>query len=208
MSEEAAPFRRLAQGRAGVDILVTGIGPVNSRRALLAKLSQGNPTAVLTCGYAGGLNPALRTAEVVFSCDESLGLRERLLAAGAREGRFHCSERVVTTAAEKRVLRVTCGADAVEMESGPIRQVCCDRGLPAATVRVISDPADQDLPLDFNRLLTPDQRLDYAKLAGTILKSPARAAALLRLRKQTRLAGQALARVLAAVAVSRRDTLP
>ncbi len=156
LPDEAAPFRRAAGNQTGIEILVTGMGKRNSEQAVRQALSRFRPAAVLTCGYAGGLNPELKPGQVVFCCDESSGLGERLRTAGAREARFHCAERIAVTASAKKTLWEATGADVVDMESEVIRQVCQREGIPSATVRAISDSAEDDLPLDFNLLLTSD----------------------------------------------------
>jgi nucleoside phosphorylase len=169
---------------------------------------------VLTCGFAGGLNPDLKPGDVVFELTDRRGelhepqtekkigdsqsspLREKLLAAGAKPARFFCTDRIATTVAEKKKMRAETGADAVEMESAAIHAVCREQGIPCATVRVISDTADEDLPLDFNALAKPDISLDYGKLALAIAKSPGAIGALLKLRKRTRFAAEQLADML------------
>ena len=203
LKEEAAPFRKIAAGigsRRGhqVSILLTGIGRQNAERAIRAALAESRPSLVLTCGFAGGLEPKLTHGEVVFSTDDSQ-LKQRLLAAGAREGKIFCADRVAVTAEEKWSLWQKTGADAVDMESEIIRNICREQGIPSATVRVISDIAGEDLPLDFNALSKPDQSLDFAKLALAVLMSPGKIPALLRLQKQTSSAAERLAAVLAKV---------
>ena len=82
------------------------------------------------------------------------------------------------------------------MESGAIHAVCFERGIPCATVRVISDTADEDLPLDFNMLARPDMGLDYGKLIWAIAKPPGKIAVLLRFQKNCKFAANQLAIVL------------
>ena len=176
--------------------LFTGIGRENAERQLHARLREESYQLVLSCGFAGGLNPYLTTGTVVFSADEDAGLTDALLAAGACPVRFHCSTRVAITVEEKRELWHSTGADAVEMESSIIRAICRAHGIPSATIRVISDAADENLPLDFNALLTADQQLNYPRLVLALLTSPSRIPALLRLQRQTQLAARRLAEVL------------
>lgn len=157
------------------------------------------PGVVLTCGFAGGLNPRLARGEVVFDAQAAPRWADKLQAAGATPARFHTATRLAATAAEKQALRERTAADAVDMESEAIHRVCREYGVPCATVRVISDSADEDLPFDFNAFLTPAGRLRYRKLALAVLKAPGRVAALWRLQRRSRQAAANLARVLAGV---------
>jgi adenosylhomocysteine nucleosidase len=243
LKEESRPFHKLIGERSDLKILLTGIGRRNAERAVGKALAEPSPRLVLTCGFAGGLNPELDIGTVVFSVDENRlgtvnprltpprrgtseahtkfgvhpvkefgvgseaqqfalqpdGLASILLAAGARPARFQCVERIVATAMQKRALRQQTGADAVEMESGVIRAICGKHTIPSATVRVISDDANQDLPLDFNLLMDADQNLSYARLALALARSPRKIGALLDLQKQTQAAAERLAEVLAKV---------
>ena len=238
LKEEAAPFRKIAAGRLGVSILLTGIGRPNAEKSVRDFLAGGAsvlasrsreassnetrlastlapPDLMLTCGFAGGLNPDLKPGDVVFEIPFSnsrresaqtesaaksepvdAGCHEKLVAAGAKPAKFFCADRVATTVAEKKKLRDETGADAVEMESAAIHAVCAERGIPCATIRVISDTATEDLPLDFNALAKPDKSLDYGRLLLAIAKSPGKVGALMKLQKQTRFAAERLAEVL------------
>jgi adenosylhomocysteine nucleosidase len=195
LPEEAAPFKKLASRRKDVSILVTGIGRKNTMNAVHDFLQHHAPTRVITCGFAGGLDPQLPIGAVIFTTLDAT-LAQALQAAGAGAARFVCVNRIATTAAEKQHLRQATQADAVEMESEVIHDLCRQRGIPCATVRVISDPAHEDLPLDFNQLSNPDQSLNFGKLALAIAKSPGKIPALLKLRTNTNLAARRLADVL------------
>jgi adenosylhomocysteine nucleosidase len=250
LKEEATPFRTGLRRGHHVSILLTGIGRQNAEKSLRefllnwgarasgaqfsasrrkpsgatpeqARETRALPELVLTCGFAGGLNPEIKLGDVVFDFsarrDEfhespikspdsfsvwdswNSSLRAKLLAAGAKPAKFFCADRIATTVAEKKKLRAETGADAVEMESAAIRAVCRERGIPCATVRVISDTAGEDLPLDFNALAKPDKNLDYGKLFLAIAKSPGKIGALMGLQKKTKFAAGRLAEVLAGI---------
>jgi adenosylhomocysteine nucleosidase len=198
LKEEAAPFRKIAAGKTGITILHTGIGRQNAEKSLREFLATHSPKLVLTCGFAGGLNPDLKLGEIIFETSDET-LRAKLLGAGAKPLKIFCAERIATTIAEKKKLRVETGADAIEMESAAIHAVCRERGIPCATVRVISDTASEDLPLDFNALSKPDKNLDFVKLFLAIAKSPGKIGALMRLQKKTKFAAEQLADVLAKI---------
>jgi adenosylhomocysteine nucleosidase len=198
LKEEAAPFRKIAAGKTGITILLTGIGRQNAEKSLRGFLATNSPNLVLTCGFAGGLNPDLKLGDVLFETSDET-LHTKLLGAGAQPLKIFCADRIATTVAEKKKLRAETGADAVEMESAAIHAVCRERGIPCATVRVISDTASEDLPLDFNALSKPDKNLDYGKLFLAIAKSPRKIGALMELQKKTKFAAKQLAEVLAKI---------
>jgi len=196
VKEEAGAFERLAGERDDVEIILVGMGKRNAEQAIRAALAKEQPTLVLTCGFAGGLDPELATGTAVFAADQQSGVAPALLAAGAKPARFHCADRVAATAAEKQALREATGADAVEMESRHICALCREHKIPCATVRVILDTAQEDLPLDFNRLMTAEQAMNYGKLALALMRSLGKVGGLLRLQRQARTAAARLAEVL------------
>jgi hypothetical protein len=105
-------------------------------------------------------------------------------------------ETVAVTVTDKARLRGDTQADAVEMESACIKQLCERASLPCATVRVILDPAAEDLPLDFNAIMTPAKKIHFGKLAWWIATHPKTIPGLMRLQSQTKHAAQNLADVL------------
>jgi adenosylhomocysteine nucleosidase len=210
LKDEAAPFQKLIATRrtmtaAAVEVLIVGIGQENAEQSVRDYLAgHSGVTRVFTCGFAGGLDPELKVGDVVFETGEIAaaaagGQWEALVKAGARPVKFFCADRIATTAAEKKRWRDETGADAIEMESAAIHAVCREQGIACVTVRAISDPAHEDLPLDFNQLAKPDKNLDFGKLAWAIAKSPGKIGALMQLQKKTASAARRLADVLAAV---------
>jgi adenosylhomocysteine nucleosidase len=195
VKEEAAEAWPL-EAEEGRHLLITGMGRRNASEQFRKALDRFTPDRVLTCGFAGALNPALKIGDVLFDADFDAGLADKLGALGALPAKFHCSTRVAVTVAEKTELRRTTGADAVEMESAVIRTLCRERKIPSATIRVISDTASEDLPLDFNALMTSGQKISFPKLALALIKSPQKVPRLMSLQSNTRLAAKRLAGVL------------
>src|ERR1035437_828938 len=66
LKEEAAPFRKIAAGKSGLSILLTGVGRTNAEKSVREFLLINSPELVLACGFAGGLNPDLKLGDVVF----------------------------------------------------------------------------------------------------------------------------------------------
>ena len=196
INEEAVPFKRMVRANPSVHVVVTGIGKRNAERAICAILDQQGATQVWTCGFAGGLNPALEAGTVVFEEDSVSAAGAALEKLGARRARFFCSNRMIITPAEKLALRRETGADAVEMESSYIQKICRQRNIPCLTVRVISDAAHEELPIDFNQIMTPDDSISYKRLGLVLFKSPAKVPHILALRKRTKMTAASLAQAL------------
>ena len=186
--EETKSFKAVPGARR----FLTGMGRDNAERAIHSILDKFAPRVVLTCGFAGGLNPALKNDEVVFQAEDGSPLYDQIKTAGATPVSFFCARRVAITSDEKLRLWRGTGLDAVEMESETIREICRERNVPSATIRVISDTAAEDLPLDFNTLMTPAQKIHYGKLSWALVRSPWKLAELLAFQQKSLEAGKAL----------------
>lgn len=180
----------------GLRVTITGMGRSNATAAMEKIFASFTPRAVLTCGFAGGLNPRLNCDDIVYEADAELKIDERWKQAGANPVNFFCARRVAITVEEKQRLWRSTGLDAVEMESQAIREFCREKSVPSATVRVISDSAHEDLPLDFNTLLTPAQKIDYSKLTWALVRSPTKLGQLLAFQQKTVSAAKSLGQFL------------
>ena len=190
--QEATFFSAPQPIKGNIRVLLTGMGHKNAAKTAQRALDDSRPELVLTCGFAGGLKPYLPLGAIVFSADMDAGLDSILVELGAIRAQFHCSTRIASRSVEKRSLWESTRADAVEMESGVIRQICLERKIPSATVRAISDTAQQDLPLDFNALMTPGWQIDYRKLLWKLLRRPGTVPALLAFQRHTKMAARNL----------------
>lgn len=192
--EEARFF--VAPTRPATQRRITGIGVRNASIAVQDYLSANKPRLVLTCGFAGGLNPAHPLGQVLFDDAQGGRFKNQLAHLGAQAGRFIHSDRVVVTTQEKAQLREKSGGDAVEMESSAIVPACHERGIPVIVLRVISDTATEDLPMDFNRFSRPDGSLSMPRLLLGIAKAPSTIPELIRFQGRLKQAAKNLATTL------------
>jgi len=193
------PFLEPAWSFEGGQVWVSGMGHKRASE-LMEGLLCDSSDVVYTCGFAGGLNPKWATGDVLYHADPDLPeLEEQLQRSGANPAHFACESRVAVTREEKSVLFQRSRKDAVEMESGVIREICRRRGIRSVTLRVISDAAHEDLPLDFNTLMTPDMRIDGARLALRLIRRPWKIMELMRFQSRLKLSAKRLAEVLMAL---------
>ncbi|HSI03287.1 MAG: hypothetical protein ACAI38_12900 [Myxococcota bacterium] len=191
LEQESRPFLRDTKGRTDIDVRTSGMGRKNAEAAILRVLAGGRPGHVITTGVTGGLRPDLAVGDIVFDTSDP-GLAGALIALGGKPVRFATTEHVLVTVADRQRLREQTGADVVENESGFIRAICRNRGVNCTIIRAISDTADQDLPFDFNKLVGPDQNVDYCKVAWALLSAPWKLPALLQLWRNTNIATKKL----------------
>lgn len=95
---------------------------------------------VIVAGLGGGLDPSLRSGEVVVDDEAGLIGQE---PPGVRSGRIATSRVVVESVEAKRALRAETGAACVDMEQGVVVAWC---GRPVVGVRAVFDDANMALP--------------------------------------------------------------
>lgn len=162
---QGAAFSRQAQGKNSRWLLIAnGPGPRLVERALERKQ---DVDRILSIGFCGALDPALRIGDIVVSGEVPKGL-----GAPFVRGDVVSVDRVAFTAREKCDLRTATGAAVVEMESAAVAQKAREWDVPFGCVRVVSDVAGEDLPLDFNRYRDADGRFERTRIALAALGRP------------------------------------
>jgi adenosylhomocysteine nucleosidase len=192
-------------GKANVRVAITGVGSVNARRVVRYALGEVTDVCI-SSGFAGALRSDLRCGEILAAravrvLDDSRaiasnpGLVRAAGASGAREvGMFATSDAMLLTAEAKR--RLSHSADAVEMESFSILAEAAAANVPSIAIRAVSDSLGEDLPLNFSEMLDASGKVQYARVAAALVRTPQRLPALLRLGRQSRRAAKELARFL------------
>ncbi|RBP12195.1 hopanoid-associated phosphorylase [Roseiarcus fermentans] len=180
-------LKREAALAAGPGAIVA-FGNGATLQARFAALADTPLRMVVSFGLCGGLDPSLRSGDVLLgsevvarsesvATDEALtlALERRLAEAGvpATRGKFAAADAPVLTAGEKRALRETTGAAAVDMESLAAGRFARARGAPFAILRAVSDPADRDLPPLVLAALDADGEVDVGAVVRGLARSPA-----------------------------------
>jgi adenosylhomocysteine nucleosidase len=189
-------------GSDEVTVMLTGIGGENAARAMTS-LPAEIYDACISSGLAGSLDATLKPGDVVVSrIAKTLGqncqaasdaaLVNLAVASGATAVNVSLtSEKIVATAEEKEALSQK--GTIVEMESAYILAAATRGHLPSVAVRAISDAADEDLPVDFARILDSHGHLKMGGLLKEVGFSPYRIPLLLQFGRQSRAAGKSLA---------------
>jgi len=176
---------RIAAG-PGMTVICSSSDP-KQLRALLTVFDPSTIRGVISFGVAGGLDPSLRSGDVVVATEvlagdtrwlAGLALNEELIASvalGRRRvvrGGLAGVERVVAARACKAALRSETGAAAVDMESHIAAAYAAESGLPFAALRVISDPASRALPALAMAAIKPNGDIDLRKVLSGVARNP------------------------------------
>src|SRR3984885_14500868 len=176
---------RIAAG-PGMTVICSSSDP-QQLRALLTVFDPSTIRGVISFGVAGGLDPTLRSGDVVVATEvlagdtrwlAGLALNEELIASvalGRRRvvrGGLAGVEEVVVARDGKAALRSETGAAAVDMESHIAAAYAAEAGLPFAALRVISDPASRALPALARSAIKPNGEIDLRKVLRGLARNP------------------------------------
>ena len=183
---------RIAAG-PGMIVICSSSDP-QQLRALLATLDSSTFRGVVSFGVAGGLDPSLKTGDVVVATEVMAGdtrfladmaLNEEMITGAALKrsrltrrrrrvvrGGLYGVERVVAASSCKAALHSETGAAAVDMESHIAAAYAAEAGLPFAALRVISDPASRALPALARAAIKANGDVDLRKIFRGVVQNP------------------------------------
>lgn len=189
-------------GSNEVTVLLTGIGGENAAKAMQT-LPIERHDACISAGLAGALEADSKPCDVVVARtsetrDQKLRvesdsiLMDFAVECGARlVNKSLTLQKIVATADEKQELSAT--ASIVEMETSFVLTAAEKHHVPAVSVRAISDSADEDLPVDFGRIMDSHGHVKYGGMLKEVGLHPYRLFPLIKFAGQSRSATKALA---------------
>ncbi|MGB2668896.1 MAG: hypothetical protein WAK48_33245 [Candidatus Acidiferrum sp.] len=189
-------------GQAEVDVLLTGIGGKSAWLETTKRIWDGDVDICVSSGLAAALRPDYRPGEILAAkrvyaprwgrivvCEESL-LGIAIESGGREVDSFYSADHVVISADEKRELGRT--YDVVEMESGEVLHEAAGFGARVVAIRGISDSVEEDLPLNFNRVVNVSGEVSMPRVLGEVVKHPSAVPRLIRFGQQSRMAAERL----------------
>jgi hopanoid-associated phosphorylase len=170
-------------------------------------------SGLLSFGTAGALAPALAPGDVIVATDviaasggalaAERAWCDTLAAAASAQGlplhlgALRAVDQPVASAEAKSALYRSCGALAVDMESGAVARAARDAGLPFAVLRVVIDAAGRGLPPAAMAAMAPGGGIDIGGLARELWREPRQIAGLISLARDAAVARRALGRAAA-----------
>lgn len=197
MSEPLLVFgmkMELAAAPTGASAITGGPGFRRATNAIRDALARSTPSLVISAGTCGALRTQYKLGDVfvISRIESGLGVFHPRALTGT-QAVLRSQDRVAATQSEKAALAAQ-GADLVDMEAAAVAAVCQERNIPFSAIKAVSDLADEDLPLDFNRYRAPDGGFQSARIAiAGIMKIRG----LMRIQRQSRFAVEKLGEALA-----------
>jgi len=186
-------------------VLLTGVGLANARRATRAALAW-RCDVCISSGLAGSLRREIGIAQVCAArevveletgrkviADEELLRMAATQRATILEKLVTSGEMVVSAEGKSRLGKM---AEAVEMESFAVMSEAAAVGIPSIAIRAISDAADENLPMDFGKVLDGSGNVRASKIARQIARAPHKVPAVIRLARRSSAASKRLAEFL------------
>ena len=155
---------------AGAFLVCGGIGPEAARRATEAVIQEVQPSRIVSIGFAGALDPALKVGDIVEP-GTVINTQDGARTKSGSGNHILVSYAGVAGREQKAKLRDAYGAALVDMEAAAVAQGVEARGIEFGSVKVISDDAAFAMP-DMARFIGPDGRFRQSAFAMHVAIRP------------------------------------
>ncbi|MCC5630364.1 phosphorylase [Nostoc sphaeroides CHAB 2801] len=192
---QGAEYKAVCRGLSGITGSIPTIVAIPvGMKPLLKYLQQGQflaPSRVLIMGICGSLSDRYTVGDIVLyedcvyqgkrlECDRTFTAQlHSAISEKASLVKSMTSDRVISSAAEKRYLGETLAADVVDMEAFTALEFFNADGVAVAMLRVVSDDCQHNIP-DLTPAINSDGSLNPLPLAMAMLRQPLAAIRLIR----------------------------
>ena len=212
-----------------VVVVEGGVGRRRAEAATRLAVERFSPDFIISAGFAGGVKPGLNTGDL-FLCDrvwsvegppDSWTLEAALSRSvadevvpgrlnglfdklGTRFRRGDCltAPELVPSSSLKRWVGATFPVNIVDMESFWVSQTAEQFGVPCIVVRSVLDPVEQTLPPFVAQVAAGGDKSGWLYTLRYVLARPTQIPGLIRVASQARVARDALATILRALAAA------
>jgi adenosylhomocysteine nucleosidase len=200
-------------------LMESGMGPARAEAATRVLLAAEPCAALLNFGFGGAVTAGPQVGDIVIA-GRLFSWRDRRLTeeprpGGAddwlrrvtpegtgrfavRRGAFVTTGEIVTKGEMRDLLPGDVVNPLLEMESAAVARVACAAGIPFGALRAVSDDAAEELEFAITDFTDGEMNIRLHRVLLTIAKRPRIIPQLLRLRRNTKLAGENLAAAVAA----------
>ena len=165
---EGRRFKFFESGR--VVVVCGGIGAEAARRATEAVIAMYMPELVLSVGFAGALDPALKVGEI-FSPSRVIDARDGSSVEIAAGRGVLVSALTIAGAEQKAKLGESYSAQAVDMEAAAVARGARARGVRFMAVKAISDESAFAMP-PLDRFVDRDGQFRQMSFATSVVARP------------------------------------
>ena len=214
---------RFVIGDREAALIESGIGAERAARATSILIDAVAPGMILNFGFAGAVLPGPKVGDVVMA-DRLLFFKERLfteepglhwdlserlaalLEAACRGKDFRVQRGTFVTAGEivakqrlAGLMPEGTGYPVLEMETAAVARIAARAAIPLVALRAISDGAEEELGFTIGEITDHNMNISAVKLLRTIAGKPRIIPQLIRLARNSRIAGRNLAVALVAL---------
>ena len=213
MTSGKFPMWRLRIGGTDVCLMESGMGVDRAAAATEALVAAASPAIIVSFGFGGAALPGLRVGDLAvgmvnwFADAKNLAPRQgidRTLAEELAEeldracgcvarGEIITSPRILRKRDLAHSLPAGTISPILDMETSAVVEVAHRHGIPLVPLRAISDDATEELAFSLDEFTDEDMAIHPLKVLATIARKPWIIPQLLRLARNSRVAGKRLA---------------